>query len=172
MGIKYRDDEDLAFFQYCKEEDLKVLCGYLTHDKDGERRIAGELLKNERFTSLNGHPDQCIRSWQLIAAELQLFGSDSIVNIFRGYGILYKELLCDVCGRLKVDFKKEDKTYEIENHLLEKMVTEFWEKMTPDQKKSILEETGIDSSLSAVAGLAALIAAIRLGGYASYQLLF
>ena len=88
MGIKYRDDEDLAFLQYCNEEDLKILCRYLTHDKNGEERVAGELVKDERFTRLNGHPDQYIRSWQLIAAELQLFGGDSLVNILRGYGSL------------------------------------------------------------------------------------
>jgi uncharacterized protein YaaW (UPF0174 family) len=170
MGIKFREDEDLALLQYCKEEDLRILCRYLTHDKDGEERMAGELLKDGNFIRYNGYDDQCIRCWQLIAAELQLYGGDSIVNAFRGYGVLYKEILCDVCGKLKVDFKKDEKTYEIENHLLEKMVADSWEKMTPDQQKSLLDEIGIDPGLSATAGLAALQAAIRLGGFASYQI--
>ena len=47
MGIEYRDDDDLAFLQYCTEEDIRLLGEYLIYDKDHKERIASEILNNE-----------------------------------------------------------------------------------------------------------------------------
>lgn len=122
MGIKYRIDDDLAFLQYCKEEDLRVLAGYLTHDKDQSARIASELLEDESFKKFAGKKDQYRHCWQLIAGELQHFGGDTIVNLFRGDGVLYKEILSDVCDNQKVKTEKNSSAYAMENKLLEKFI--------------------------------------------------
>ena len=45
-------------------------------------------------------------SWKSIAAELQLFGGDTIANLARRKGVLYEELLHDVAGKVNVDFHK------------------------------------------------------------------
>ncbi|MBQ1425597.1 MAG: hypothetical protein IIZ03_01580, partial [Succinivibrionaceae bacterium] len=39
--------------------------------------------------------DQYDKYWKRIAAEFQYFGGDSIVNTFRGSGVLYREILTD-----------------------------------------------------------------------------
>ncbi|WP_137823532.1 DUF3944 domain-containing protein [Pseudomonas sp. D(2018)] len=169
MGIKYRKDDDLAFFQYCTDNDLQVLARYLTHDKDGDPRIASELLEDKEFKSYSGHSEQYKRSWQLIAGEFQHFGGDTIVNLFRGNGVPYKEILSDVCGKLSVKFGKADSAYEIENKLLDKFISDSWEKMNAEQKEELLKGVGLDGRLSGAAGLLALQAALRLGGAASYK---
>ncbi len=147
MGIKYRKDDDLAFLQYCSEGDLQVLARYLTHDKDGEPRITSELLEDKDFKAQSGDAEQHKRCWHLIAGELQHFGGDTFVNVFRGGGVLYKEVLSDVCGKLKVKFEKNDSAYEIENKLLDKFISDSWEKMSAEQKEELLKGVGLDSKL-------------------------
>jgi uncharacterized protein YaaW (UPF0174 family) len=160
----------LAFLQFSTEEELKVLAHCLTHDKDGTRRIVSELLESEEFKKLNGRPDQHRRNWQLIAGELQHFGGDTIVNLFRSSGVLYREILIDVCGRLKVKINKNAAAYDIENALLEKLVADSWEKMSTQQRASILESVGLDGKMHAAAGLVALQAALQAGRLASFQI--
>ena len=73
-----------------------------------------------------------VEYWDLIAEELQRFGGNSIVNVLRGgEGVLYREILIDVAGKMKVNFNKESPTELIELHLLTKMMTDSLEKMDP-----------------------------------------
>ena len=58
-------------------------------------------------------------SWKAIAAEIQLFGGDSVVNFVRRKGVLYREILEDVAGKTGVDFHKETSNInQIEEKLL------------------------------------------------------
>lgn len=61
--------------------------------------------------------------WQEIAAEIQTFGASSIASVFRGgKGVLYREVLCDVCDHTGVKYTKEEITEAIELSLLMKML--------------------------------------------------
>lgn len=168
MGITYRNDPDLDFLRYCKENDLKILARYLTHDKDGEERYASELLENEDFNKYRNQPDQHVKAWKLIAGELQHFGGDTLINLIRGTGVLYKEILCDVCSKLDVDYNKEQKTYEIENNLFRKVFKDLWEKMSPQERANLLGEAGMDNRTSSGEILARLLAAIGSGSVTSF----
>ena len=166
MAIKYREDPDLNFLRSCKNEDLAILVKYLTVDKKGSTRFAEELLSDPKFKACNGDYS---KAWQQIAGELQLFGGDSFANIFRGNGILYKEILCDVCNKLKVNYNKMQDTSQIESYLLQKIISDSWEKMTDVERKDLLSAIGVDGTLIGSAGLGAVIAAINMGGFAAYQ---
>ncbi|MBW3509378.1 DUF3944 domain-containing protein [Janthinobacterium sp. NKUCC06_STL] len=169
MGIKYRVDEDLAFLQYCKEEDLRILAGYLTHDKDQSARMASELVADDNFKKFAGKTDQYRQCWQLIAGELQHFGGDTIVNLFRGDGVLYKEILSDVCDNQKVKTEKNSSAYAMENKLLEKFIGDAWEKLGAEQRASLLKEFDIGYNSRDGEGLALLKAAL-LSGIGSLQI--
>lgn len=168
MGISYRPDDDLAFLQYCREDDIRNLAAYLMFDKDGEKRTASEIGSEPLFTKLQGQPDQWRRCWQLVAGELQHFGGDSIVNLFRRQGVLYKEMLSDVCDRTGVKYDSKASAYTIENQLIESLVEKCWEQMSPEQKRSTAEEMNLEGSLGAVP-LTAILNAIRAGGMGSLQ---
>jgi len=89
--IKYRNDPDLAFLQFCDNEDLEILVKYLTEDKDGDSRLTEDLTLEEKFQNCHENYKQV---WDLIAGELQLFGADTFVTLFRGgKGVLYKKIL-------------------------------------------------------------------------------
>lgn len=143
MGIVYREDDDLEFLQYCSEEDIHQLARYLIYDGDGQKRSTSEILNDEKFKSLDGQPDKWRASWKLVAGELQHFGGDSVVNFFRGNGVLYKEIVCDVCDNLMIGFDKKSSTYDIESLLIEKISEVFWNKMSEGEKKKFFDFIGI-----------------------------
>ncbi|CAM4293301.1 MULTISPECIES: DUF3944 domain-containing protein [Lelliottia] len=165
MG-KFRADKDLELLRYSDNEMLEVLVKYLTTDKDGSTRYTESLTGEKAFQAVGKDYKQ---AWQLIGAELQHFGGDTFVNLFRGNGVMYKEILTDVCKKLsvKTDFSAE--VVDIEQALLAKLFSDSWEKMSEEERKKIRSELKIDGNLASSAALTSIITAIRMGGFMSYQ---
>jgi uncharacterized protein YaaW (UPF0174 family) len=168
MGIQYRQDDDLAFLQYCSEDDIRQLADYLMRDKDGEERIASEIASDEGFKQLYGQPDKWRKSWTLVAGELQHFGGDSLVNLFRRQGVLYKEILSDVCDKLNIKYSKKDSAYHTENLLIERLVELSWEKMSIPEREKTLASLNLSSILPG-SPLLLVIEAIKAGGLGSFK---
>ena len=167
MGIKYRDDTDLQFLAYAKNDDLAILVGYLSRDKDGDTRWAQELLKEPRLQSAGAN---LVQVWDLIAGELQLFGGDTAVNLFRGHGVPYKEILCDVCDFLGVKVNKADSAYEIENAALSKLLEKSWEHLTPEHKSQMASALGMGAFTAGKAALDEIFEALKHNPLVSFQL--
>lgn len=167
--MAYRTDPDLEFLQFCDNDDLRVLVDLLTKDKDGDARWTEELSSNKRFIECKGDYSTV---WDLIAAEYQCFGADSIFTLFRGgKGVPHREILTDVCEKFKVNFNKESEIAKIENNLLLKIIEDSLEKMTDEQKREFAKVMKLNvANLSVVAIMVALQGAIRIGGFAAYQL--
>lgn len=168
--MAYRYDPDLEFLSTCSSKELNELVYLLTHDKDGDKRWTETLTTNPRY--VRSHPDHH-QYWDEIAAELQLFGGNTLANfIRRGQGVLYKEVLCDVCDKLQVNYKKSSSAQRIEENLLMKILDDALEKMSPNEKIALAQELGIENTqvLSGSALHAVFIAIFRAGGFKSYQL--
>lgn len=163
---KYRTDSDLEILQHADNEMLAVLVDYLTHNRDGGRWLTEQLTGNEAFIKSNGNYQDV---WQLIAAELQYFGGDTLANAVRGQGVLYRDILNDVCH--KVGMKIEDSmitTEELEKALIIKVFKNSWKSMTSDEKASVKTELNIDLDKSDDISLEVITDGIS-HGYFSYQ---
>ncbi|EPC9282845.1 YaaW family protein, partial [Citrobacter freundii] len=93
--------------------------------------------------------------------------------MFRGgKGVLYKEVLCDVCDKIKVNYNKNAKTEVIENNLLMKIMTDALESMSLEQIRELGSELGIKntSGLTPQTLTAGFQAIFKAGGFKSYQL--
>ncbi|WP_328814474.1 YaaW family protein [Pelistega ratti] len=103
-----------------------------------------------------------MKYWQDIAAEIQTFGANTIATIFRlGKGVLYKEILCDACEDMKVNFNKSSSTKAIEKNLLDKVYTQAIEDLSEEQKKEVLQSLDLPTTnLSNQALTASLQAAL------------
>lgn len=167
--MKYRQDPGLDFLKSAEQDDLSILIDYLTKDKDGNSRYTEALTTNEYFKS--HYPDHQ-KYWDLVAAELQCFGANSLATIFRGgEGILYEEILTDVCNKLKVNYNKNSSIETIEMNLLMKILIDAISEMTPEQLKNVvgdLDLKTVDFSKQGV--LAAIQGLIRMGGFTSYKM--
>jgi uncharacterized protein YaaW (UPF0174 family) len=162
-------DKDLLFLRNADNCDLKVLVDYLTKTKDGDTRWTEKLTKTENYKKY--YPDQLQLMAEDIAEELQLYGGNTFMNILRGHGVEYRELLIDVCKRLKVNFNKESSIEMIEYNLLQKILLDSLENMTIEELKKILDEMNIPTQgYGKQAFVAALQMAIKRGGFSAYKI--
>ncbi|RRQ95773.1 hypothetical protein CUR49_00085, partial [Enterococcus faecalis] len=90
-----------------------------------------------------------------------------------GKGVVYKEVLCDVCDKLKVNYNKDSKVDLIEQNMIMKIMSDAIQKMSQEEVRQMAEEAGVPNfaSLSKDAAMAAFIAVFRAGGFKSYQML-
>lgn len=168
--MSYRHDNDLEFLKNIESKDLEDLVYCLTHDKDGKTRFTEELTSSDEYKS--NYPDHN-KYWELIAAEIQCFGGNSFANVFRGgRGVEYKEVLIDVCDKMKVNYNKYTSVDKIESNLLMKILTDALENMTSDELKELAESTGVKntSGVTPETMVGIFQTVFRMGGFKSYQL--
>ncbi len=107
-----------------------------------------------------------------IADELQLNGGNTFANIFRGFqGVEYKEILIDVCNKLKVPFNKYSDVEVIELCLLQTILINSLEDMSEEELAKLISEMNIpNQGVGKQAMIAAIQIAIKRGGFSSYKL--
>ena len=166
--MAYREDIDLSFLQHASREDLDVLVKYLTQDEKGNTRTTEELTHSKEYKK--HFPNHEIY-WELIASELQCYGGNTISTIFRsGQGVLYKEVLTDVCDKMKVKYLKTENIDVIEMHLLEKILADSMENLSFKERQDFVKELGLETTdFSKQAILIALQSTIKIGTLASYE---
>jgi len=168
--MAYRSDSDLEFLGELRSEDLNDLVYCLTHSKNGNRRLTEELTLSNEYKAHN--PDHH-KYWELIAAEIQCFGANSFMTLFRGgEGVYYREVLMDVCDKIKVNYNKNSSVGMIESNLLMKILTDALDKMNPDELKELAETIGIKNTNGITPEImtGTFQAIFRAGGFKSYQL--
>lgn len=168
--MAYRYDSDLSFLEQCASKDLDDLVYCVTHDKDGSTRLTEELTATGIYK--RHYPDHH-QYWELIAAEVQCFGANSFATIFRGgKGVLYKEVLTDVCDKMKVNYNKNASVEVIEQNLLMKILKESLEKMSTAEVRQLAESLGVKNfnSVTSEALVGSFQTIFRMGGFKSYQL--
>ncbi len=168
--MAYRNDPDLEFLAQCSDEDLNDLVYCITHDKDGDSRLTEELTMSDKYKKF--YPQHSMY-WKEIAAEIQCFGANTFMTLLRGgEGVLYREVLMDVCDKMKVNYNKDSTVERIETHLLSKILEDALEKMTPAEIKELASAIGIENTqgITKQVLLGSFQTIFRMGGFKSYQL--
>ncbi len=110
-----------------------------------------------------------------IAEELQYYGSNSFANLFKGEGVLYKEILCDVCDHLKVSYNEKSETSLIEENMLAKILKDSLEQMSKKDLEELCHELGM-TNINKMIGenkqvlSASVLTLFKNGGSHSYPL--
>ena len=166
----FRDDPDLApLLTDAVSDDLSILCEYITDSGKGRLSLDDGVLARLNAAADTGTFDPSDRL--LLAHEIQLFGGNTLLNIARGHGVVYRVVLEDVASRLKVSFSVGDPVSVIENNLLITLAARAWEKMSDGEKSDFLASAGLNSNLGVGSiALVSLIAAIQTTGFAAYKL--
>jgi len=145
VGITYREDPDLAFLQFAEEDDLRELAYILTHNEKGKPRLSGSLLSDPVFYN-KGKPDQYRKCWQIIAGELQHFGGDTLANKIRGKGVIYREIIRNVCGKLGIKLNRDFEVWQAEMKLIRYITEKLKKTMTDEEKAAFSGRLGSSSS--------------------------
>ena len=161
---------NLDFLEKASNEDLLTLCDIVVKDRDGKNRISETLSQTQTYKS--NYPNQIKNMLPELVTEFRKFGGNTIVNVFRGNGPGYTEILHDVADRNKVNYNKYDTDETIEQYLLQKLFTDSLSKASEEELKMMMEELGLPvQDFSRQAAVAALLMAFKAGGFQSYILL-
>ncbi len=110
-----------------------------------------------------------------IAEELQCYGGNTFANFFRGEGVLYKEILCDVCDHLKINYNESSSTFLIEENMLAKLLKDSLERMSKKDLEELCHELGM-TNINKMIGenkqvlSASVLTLFKTGGSHSYPL--
>ena len=167
--MAYRTDPDLAFLEQVPSSSLGQLVDILAKDKDGTPRLTEELTTHERYKESS--PDHH-EYWDLIAGEIQCFGANTFATIARGgEGVLYREVLTDVCDKMKVNYSDASPVDVIEFNLLMKVLVDSMAEMSPEDLKKVCKDLDIDpTSFTAEAIVIAIQIMIKKGGFLAYKI--
>lgn len=166
--MAYKLDENLEFLQYIDSESLQMLVDTLTKDKDGVERLTESLTNNTKYKM---HYPNHSKYWEVIAEEIQSFGGNTFINIFRKGGVLYKEILCDVCDKMNVNYNKKSNVSLIEQNLFMKIFEDSVNKMSEEDLKIIVEELKLKTdSYTSQAVIIAMQVAIKKSGFMAYKM--
>ncbi|WP_367702346.1 ubiquinol-cytochrome C chaperone family protein [Helicobacter pylori] len=100
---------------------------------------------------------------------------NTFINFFRNEGVLYKEILCDVCDHLKVSYNEKSNISLIEQNILSKLLKDSLEKMSGREIKELCDELGM-ANIDKVIGenkqilIASTLTLFKAGGSHSYAL--
>ncbi|WRF62193.1 hypothetical protein FNE49_07910 [Helicobacter pylori] len=106
---------------------------------------------------------------------MQRYGGNSFANFFRDEGVLYKEILCDACDHLKVNYHEKSPTSLIEQNMLSKLLKDSLEKMSDEEIRELCDELGMPNIDKTIAEnkqvlIASVLTLFKAGGSHSYAL--
>ncbi len=167
--MAYRYDSDLEFLKRLSSSDLKDLFDVLVYAEDGQKRVSEYLTYSEEYKK---HGDNYTQYTERIAEELQCYGGNTFANFFRGEGVLYKEILCDVCDHLKVNYNESSNTSLIEENMLSSILQKSLEKMSDEEIRELCDELGVKNTnkLGKQALSTAALTLFKMGSSHSYPL--
>jgi len=153
----------INFLKMCSNEELEPLVKILTDS------VSSDLCSDACYKKYAPNHQQYINE---IINDYEKFGGNTFANMFRGYGVGYKEILEDVCKQMKANIPKDASLDTMELALISKLTEEAIEKMTDEERKEFA--LGIDPkttnfSKQAVTALARYV--IKQAGFKAYQLL-
>lgn len=159
----------LEFLSNTNNDDLCILVDYLTKDKNGDVRITENLTSTDEYAMY--YPNKLSSMTDLIIDELQCYGGNTFMNIVRGHGVEYKDILIDVAKKMKVNFNKKSSIEVIEMNLLQTIFLNSLDNMSEAELKEVMGGLNVRTiCVGKQAMVAALQIAIKRGGFASYKI--
>lgn len=153
-------DKDLRFLSSCENEDLRVLCDILTHDRLGNIRVTEQLTSTDEYN--RNYPEDMLFLVPQISNELLKYGSNTLATFLHNEPDSYETVLRRVCKQMDVRTMEQDSVAKMEHNLLTTLCQDTLNKMSERELRLLANENGIpDKTLTRQALTAALLMAIR-----------
>ena len=153
-------DKDLRFLSSCENEDLRVLCDILTHDRLGNIRITEQLTATDEYN--RNYPEDMLFLVPQISNELLKYGSNTLATFWHNEPDSYETVLRRVCKQMDVRTMEQDSVAKMEHNLLTTLCQDTLNKMSERELRLLANENGIpDKTLTRQALTAALLMAVR-----------
>ena len=153
-------DKDLRFLSSCENEDLRVLCDILTHDRLGNIRITEQITATDEYN--RNYPEDMLFLVPQISNELLKYGSNTLATFWHNEPDSYETVLRRVCKQMDVRTMEKDSVTKMEHNLLTTLCQDTLNKMSERELRLLANENGIpDKTLTRQALTAALLMAVR-----------
>ncbi|HEY9267960.1 MAG TPA: ubiquinol-cytochrome C chaperone family protein [Methylotenera sp.] len=183
----------IAVLKVSDVEDIDILVDYITDNGKGRIALSSDVcakLINAKQRRIYTH-DELLE----ISYEIRRFGGNTLANLYRdartslfghtnplssaldkilpdsNAAIDYQEVVIDIASKLKTNYSKGDSVLSLEDAILGKLLSDSFAKMTPEERKAVLDELGVrDLSMLKPGATAAAIAAGKFAGFATYKI--
>ena len=153
-------DKDLRFLSSCENEDLRVLCDILTHDRLGNIRITEQITATDEYN--RNYPEDMLFLVPQISNELLKYGSNTLATFWNNEPDSYETVLRRVCKQMDVRTMEKDSVTKMEHNLLTTLCQDTLNKMSERELRLLANENGIpDKTLTRQALTVALLMAVR-----------
>lgn len=126
--------------------DIDLLIDYVTNTGKLDFSMSDSVKAVLRDVKCQDIPDE--ETLRLLVRELQHFGGNTFVNLFRRNGVSYSEIVDDVASHLKMKVPAAASVEEKEALIIDCVFTSSWKKMSDDERRQILRGMGISASVS------------------------
>lgn len=163
-------DRDLdPVLEHGDPDDLAVLADYITDNGAGRLSLDSDVCKTLHSARVDRNFGDAERS--LISKEIRLFGGNAIINLFRGDGVTYAEVVRDVASHIDVTFSRTTAVSEIEERMLKHMLSRALEKMSESDRAAILADLEMANLVGKnPAAVAVALSGWKLGGSSTFKL--
>ncbi|HZU29855.1 MAG TPA: hypothetical protein VFB79_01995, partial [Candidatus Angelobacter sp.] len=121
-------------------EALQQIAGYLNWDpfityqaKNGNvdpGRLLSQMTEIEQHTWLDTHRVEIMK-------KISAVGGHSLINLFRGAGIQYREIVANVGSKLGLDYDTTAPIEQLEGKILSKIWNNLVATLTPEQRREL-----------------------------------
>ncbi|EKN6263219.1 hypothetical protein ACMU9U_003073 [Yersinia enterocolitica] len=126
--------------------DINLLIDYITNTGKFGFSMSDSVKAVLQDAKLHDVPDD--ETMRLLVRELQHFGGNTFVNLFRRNGVSYSEIVDDVASHLKIKVPAVASVEEKETLIIDCVFTLSWQKMSDDERSQILHDMDISASVS------------------------
>lgn len=126
--------------------DIDLLIDYVTNTGKFGFSMSDSVKAVLQDAKRQDVPDE--ETLRLLVRELQHFGGNTFVNLFRRNGVSYSEIVDDVASHLKMEVPAAASVEEKEALIIDCVFTSSWKKMSDDERSQILRDMGINGSAS------------------------
>lgn len=145
--IDIKGDETLvALLLNADKNDIDLLIDYITPDRKFNFSQSDRVKKALRDGKNSEAVDE--ETLRLLIRELQHFGGNTVMNLFRRNGVSYSEIVDDVASHLKIKVAKNASVKEKESLIIDAVFASSWSKMSDDDRRQLLRDMGINTSIS------------------------
>ena len=127
------DDDDLVpLLRAATNEQLDPLVEYII--KKG--KFTNRLDKTEAYKRYAPNHKMYVDD---IAAELQRYGGNTLPNMWRGHGVPYRVICCDVAYQLGASYPEGASVADIELRILVRVIERAWDRMNETERAEFWE---------------------------------
>ncbi|HDC4684640.1 TPA: hypothetical protein O8U54_003603 [Enterobacter cloacae] len=140
------DDALVQLLLNADKGDIDLLIDYVTNTGKFGFSMSDNVKAVLQDAKRQDIPDE--ETLRLLVRELQHFGGNTFVNLFRRNGVSYSEIVDDVASHLKMKVPAAASVEEKEALMIDCVFTSSWKKMSDDERRQILRGMGISASVS------------------------